>query len=411
MKKIYKNIIGDSLYRNSSYLIASNILSTALGFIFWALATRVFSTQDVGLGSTLISSTDLVVAFALLGLNMGLVRYLPASDRKNDKINSVFVITSITSLIASLIFVLGLRYISPELVIIHDSLLVSVMFIIFVVFLSLAESIKSIFRAYRSSQYVLIKNTIFNFLKIILIIIFVNLGALGIFSSWLVSLVISCIVSLIILTKKFNYEFKPIIKIDVTKKIFLYSFANYVSEFLERAPKLAMPLIITSIAGPQNSAYYYIDMSIATFLFMLPEAIASSFFAETSTNEAELALNTKKALKAFCLVLIPAVIGIMFLGNYILLFFGKEYSTQGSELLKLLSLSTVFIAINALFSNIVRINGELKKLILINFLGAVTILGLSLILINLSLVGIGWAWLIGNTLMSLFYLATSRYKS
>ena len=122
MKKIYKNIIGDSLYRNSSYLIASNILSTALGFIFWALATRVFSTQDVGLGSTLISSTDLVVAFALLGLNMGLVRYLPASDRKNDKINSVFVITSITSLIASLIFVLGLRYISPELVIIHDSL-------------------------------------------------------------------------------------------------------------------------------------------------------------------------------------------------------------------------------------------------------------------------------------------------
>lgn len=412
MRKIYKNIINDSLYRNSSYLLVSNIVAAFFGFIFWSVATRFFSAREVGLASTLISSSDLVVSFALLGLNIGLVRFLPASDSKNDKINSVFTVTTFTLLIASLAFILGLKYFSPELVIVHERQGVAIMFVVFVVFLGLSESIKSVFRSFRSSQYVLLKNTVFNVLKLILIFSFASLSVLGILTSWVVSLVISFVISLVILIKKFDFRLRPVIKIDTIRKMFSFSFANYVSEFFERAPRAGIPLIITNLIGPQYSAYYYIDMSIALFLFMLPEAIGSSFYAESSFDEKELSLNTKKVLKVFFLILTPAILVVIIFGNYILLFFGKVYSREGSSLLSLLSLSTIFIAVNSLYSNILRIKYQMKKLILINFLGSLIILGLSFVLIKNSIIGVGWAWLIGNAAMSFVYIATTLwYKS
>ena len=72
----------DHLVRNSLYLILSSGLQAALGFTFWIIAARFFTTADVGRASSLIAATSVIAPVALLGLNSTFVRYLPtAPDR------------------------------------------------------------------------------------------------------------------------------------------------------------------------------------------------------------------------------------------------------------------------------------------------------------------------------------------
>lgn len=404
VKRIYNHISQDSLYRNSTFLLASNFVVAGLGFVFWALNTRIYSAEQVGLASTLISTTTLLTVFSLLGLNISLVRYLPSSKRKNDKINSSFTIITIASIFVSIIFLVGLKIFSPKLIFIRENLIFSLLFTAFVVFSSLSETIKNIFRAYRSSEYILIKNTIFQSLKLVLVFLFVNMAAFGIFSSFMVSLAISFLISLIILTKRFDYKFQITIKSDVIKKMFSFSFANYVSEFFERSQRLVLPLMITNVIGAKWAAYFFMAMAVAQFLFMIPEAISGSFFAEASSDETRLNYFIKKTLKAFLLILIPAILITFFFGKHILLFFGKAYSEEGFRLLQIFSISALFVSANSVLGNIAKVKYKMKELVLVNIFGATIILGLSYILLQKSLLGVGWAWLIGQGLMTLAYL-------
>ena len=170
-------------------------------------------------------------------------------------------------------------------------------------------------------------------------------------------------------------------------------------------------MLITQFISSSQAAFFYIDMTLASFLYLLPEAISNSFFAESSANEQHIRLYVIKVIKVYIVLLIPAVLFMVFLGKYLLLFFGKTYSDQGGNLLSLLALSAIFIAMNSVMGNIIRIKFQMSKLVLINLTGVIIILGLSYLLLQKSIMGVGWAWLIGQGIMSLAYLITIfRYK-
>jgi O-antigen/teichoic acid export membrane protein len=107
--------------------------------------------------------------------------------------------------------------------------------------------------------------------------------------------------------------------------------------------------------GAKFSAYFYIDMMIANLLYIIPIAPSQSLFAEGSYSETELKVHFKKAIKIISIIIIPVIIVTSLYGNYIFLAFGKEYSYEGFILLKFLSISGIFIAINAIGGAILNI--------------------------------------------------------
>jgi O-antigen/teichoic acid export membrane protein len=85
--------------------------------------------------------------------------------------------------------------------------------------------------------------------------------------------------------------------------------------------------------------------------------------------------------------------------NYILLAFGKEYSYEGFILLKFLSISGIFISINAIGGAILNIKQKIKLMILLSLITAAVILSLSVILIKMNLfgvVGVRIGWIVGQ---------------
>ena len=146
---------------------------------------------------------------------------------------------------------------------------------------------------------------------------------------------------------------------------------------------------------------------IANLLYIIPTATSQSLFAEGSYGEIELKVHFKKAIKIISIIIIPAIIVIFLFGNYILLAFGKEYSDEGFILLKLLSISGIFIAINAIGSAILNIKQKIKLMILLSLISTTVILSLSVFLIKMNffgVVGVGIGWIVGQGIISVIYL-------
>ncbi|MBU1130005.1 oligosaccharide flippase family protein, partial [Patescibacteria group bacterium] len=154
--QVFYHLKNDSLYRNSIYLMASTGVMAFFGFFFWMINVRLYPTEQVGIGTTIISVMSLLSSFSLLGLGNSLIKYLPASERKNEKINTSFTLAGITSIFISIIFLVFLKKFSPELLFIKDNIFFIMLFISFIVFSSLNTISDSIFVAYRSTKYVLI---------------------------------------------------------------------------------------------------------------------------------------------------------------------------------------------------------------------------------------------------------------
>ncbi|MFH1310789.1 MAG: archaeosortase/exosortase family protein [Nanoarchaeota archaeon] len=402
----------DSLYRNSLYLMLSTFVMAVFGFVFWVIGARLFPTEQIGLATTLISAMSLLTSFSLLGLNTGLIRYLPTSKDKDKKINTSFTLVAIVTVIISSIFLLFIKTFSPKLAFVHDNLILAFIFIFFMICSSFSTLIESVFIAYRSSKYVLMKNTIFSVLKIVFLFLFVGLGAYGIFSSWVIGIFFGFASVLIILISKFGYAPKFVFYDSIVKKIGKYSFGNYVAGFMIAVPTLVLPLLILNKLGAEFSAYYYMAMMIAAVLFTIPNATSNSLFAEGSHNEKKLKTSIKKSIKIIALLLIPAILITIFLGKYILLFFGQDYSSQGFMFLNVLAISGVFVAVNAVFNSLLRVKKRVKSLIYINLFSAILILGLSYLFINngQGLLGIGYAYLIGQGVITGIYFLIYSVK-
>jgi O-antigen/teichoic acid export membrane protein len=251
---------------------------------------------------------------------------------------------------------------------------------------------------------VLIKNTISSIVKIILPIFLVALGAYGIVVSMGIAVSVAFLVSLVFLILRFNYSPKPIIDRIVVKKMTKFSLGNYIAGFIGGLPVMVLPILITNSIGAKFSAYFYLDMMIANLLYIIPFATSQSLFAEGSYGEIELKVHLKKAIKIISIIIIPAIIVTFLFGKYILLAFGKEYSSEGVIFLQILAISGIFLSINYIGNSIFYIKHRIKLVILVNLLGASIILSLSIMLIHQNLLGIGVGWMLGQGIISVIYL-------
>ena len=411
ISKFYNHLANDSLYRNSIYLMLSTAVMAFLGFFFWIINARLYSTEQVGIATTLISVVTLISSFSLFGFGAGLIRYLPTSKQKNEKINTGFTLVAIASIFISIIYLLGLNIFSPKLLFVRENIIFAILFILFVVFSSLNTISESVFVAYRSSKYILIKNTAFSIAKLALPILLISLGAYGIFASVGIASVVAVVLSLIFLILKFNYSINPIISKEVVKRMTKFSIGNYVAGFIGGLPMMVLPIIITNQLGPKFTAYYFMPMMIASFLYIIPQATTRSLFAEGSHREGEVGKFFNKSLKLNALLLLPAMMAVYFLGKYILLVFGFEYAREGTQFLQLLAISGVFIYINSVGGVMLNMKHKIKELIAINLTGALLILGLSNFLISKGLLGLGIAWIIGQGVISLVYVSSYKNKA
>jgi O-antigen/teichoic acid export membrane protein len=217
--------------------------------------------------------------------------------------------------------------------------------------------------------------------------------------------------SLIILYRVFGYKLRLTIKKDIFSRMFKLSFGNYIAGFAASLPLNLLPVMIINNLGAKQAAFYYMDMLIVSTLNTIVSSTGQALFAEGSNNEKELKKHIIKSVKLTLSILIPSILFIIVFGKYILLFFGKEYSNQGIILLYLLSLSVVFTSINGMLSAILNTKGKVNYILMMCLIGPAILITLTYYAIPMGLIPLGYAWLIGEGIISLIYMTVVFLKA
>ena len=409
-KQVYSHFTSDPLLRNSVFIMLSTFVLAVFGFVFWLVNARIFSPEQIGLATTLISVSGFLGSISSLGLTSAVLKYLPTSEEKNQKMNTVINLISIVTLFSCLIFILFLPTFSPKIAFFQSVTSFVSLFILFSILGTLNSILEYIFIAYRSSQFILIKNSILSISRLFLPFIFVSMGALGIFMGTGVATTLAVCFGFFILFSKFGYQFKAVISKDVLKKLGVFSMANYFTSNLQNIPYTLIPLLITNQLQTSDAAFYYMAMMVASFLFVIPQSQTQSLLTEGSYAGANLKKLTLKTIRYTVFLLTPAVLATLLLGRFVLLAFGKEYSDASFQLLQLLAISSYFVGINLIGNAVLNIQHRMKVLVGINFLRAVLIIVFIELLLPFKLLGVGLAWIIAQLLISILFVGIFRFS-
>lgn len=401
-----------ALYTNSVYLLLNTVLTSLLGFAFWTLATRFYSTEDIGLNSAIIATVGYLALIGTVGLNFALIRFYPNAEDKGKFVNTYIMATAILGALAAIVFIAGMKLWTPVLAEWSGSVLFLVTIIAFVVLNTMSPIIEAALIANREAKYVLAKNMVFCGLKIGLAVVLVTFTAsLGIAVSWCLALLAATLLSVLWLMPRAmgQYRIAPKLDTGLLRRTIGYSGGNYLSALLATAPVLLMPMLVVSVLGAEANAYFYIGWMVANLLFAVPSSVSYVLFSEGAANEVELRSNVTRALK-LCFALLISGIAIVFLaGEWTLGIFGTEYATQSFPLLKVLAVSSIPLVFTYTLTSIYRVTKELKKLIAVwAIIAAGTIVGGYMLMQSVGIVGIGYAWAGSNLAVLPFQISAIR---
>lgn len=401
----------DSLFRNSIYLMLSTLSMALFGFVFWIITTHFFSSTQIGLGAALISATILLSNLSLLGFNTSLIKYLPHSKNPSSIINTALVTVALTTVVISVIYLIVIDIFSPNLYLLLSNPGYKIFFILFMILVSLNTLTDSVFIAYRFSKYNLIVYTLFGVTKIILPFFLIGYGSYGVFFAYTGAVIVAFGFSIYFMVKRFDY--KPSLSIDIqtVKNMSSFSIINFIAGFLSGLPTLLTPLIIANKLGGSASAYFYMANTIVALLYIIPQAITQSLFAEGSHDKDKVYSSVIDALKLITTLLIPGIIALFVFGKIALLIFGSEYSVNSAPLLRIMSLTSIFLCINLIGATLLKIHAKLKELLIVNMLYFIVNILFIFLWLKYGVKGVAWSLFAGHVFLSFEYIVIfSRNK-
>ena len=405
-----KNLYGVSLYRNAVYLMLNSAILAITGFFFWVLAARLYPVEGVGFASAAISAMGLLALLSTLGLDFGLIRFLPnAGEKAGAIINSCLTISGLASVILALIFLAGLNIWSPALLPIREQHIFVAAFVLFTGASALKSFTHVTFIANRRANFALAQGVLFGLLRFIpLVVLAASFHTFGIFASWGIAWAIALGVGIFLFLPKIQAGYRPLPTINrhAVNDMMRFSLANYAANAVWIIPSFVLPLMVINLLGAEPNAYFYMAWTISSVLFIIPMAISNSLFAEGSHSKERLGGDIKRSLKFTLVLIIPAIIIIFLLGDRILLLFGKAYSESGTRLLWLIAISALPVSLNYIYFSAKRVQMKMKGVIALSAFTTVTTLALSYILLpRMGIIGAGIAWIAGQGLGSLVVLA------
>lgn len=382
-----RQIKKDSLLENSIFIGMSRFSDVGFGFFFWFIAARLYTVEDVGTATVLISAVGLMMALSRLGLDTSQIRFGETYDRGRLFSTCLWIPLVFTVIFSGLYFsVIGFTNSALSSMITPRNIFI---FILITIFQSISLTSSYAFMSMRDSKFRFLQNLLSG-TRIPFLFIFFTFGTLGILLSFGLAYAVTSIVSLYLINKVIKIR----LGIDKTilKSIFRFSFFNYVGNVLIFVPTMIIPMLILNILGAASAALYYIAFSVGNVVLIIPDAVSTSFFVEGS-HETDIRTIGMKSLKIILVSLSPAVLLISIFGGQILGLFGKSY-VPAYGLLIVIVLSSYFVAIFQMFYSFLRIEVRADLLVLISLMRMVILICTSYLFISyFGLIGAGFAWL------------------
>ena len=324
-----------TIFKNMSWLMISQILASICGFIWTILMARYLGVSNYGIFGFATSLTGILAITVDLGISTHIVRHIATDYESAPKylgnaipLKSIFAIGTI---ILTLIILILMK--SNELVI-----TVTLLFTIEMIIKSYINLFNGSFQAFEEGKYQGIGNTIMNVLLLIfiLIAIFTDLGLYGIAISYILANLIALTYEYYVLNKNIT---KPKYEIDrnFCKKITLVSLPFAATSILYIIYYSIDVVMLTNMVGDYATGIYnatYKLISVLTLFYSVYTAVIFPVMSKFYKNDQEMLLiSFEKSIKYLMLVILPLAVATVFYSTDVIhLIYGHEYDDASSVL-------------------------------------------------------------------------------
>jgi O-antigen/teichoic acid export membrane protein len=408
----YLHFTSDSLYRNAGYLLGVNLIGAIISFVFWVVSARIYSQEQIGFASSIISISSFLAIVSGLGVGPGLIRHLSSENDPVPLLKTTIINNLILSLLVGGIYLfISLNNSSKFSELIRNDLIMSTGFIFFLSLMSLSSLVQFSFQGFRESRFAFWHIILWDVLGLLFLVVFYNLGFqnIGIVPIQALSLFIANIISYFYFLPRIikRYSFKFEYSFGLFSKLLPYSIGSFGADLLYRAPLLVTPMIVLNIVDAKASANVYFAWMMGWMITSPGQSLAASVFSEGSNDPHQLINLITKSLKNAILVTFLISIIIFFISPQLLLIFGKAYSIDAANVLKWLASSAIFVVLNSLYFAILKVNKRIKELISVSLLSALVYLGITIYFLGkVGIVSTGIGWFFSQLIISVFALKT-----
>lgn len=353
-------------------VMTSGAATGLLGFAFWTLAARGYSTAEVGRASALISSATLISILATLSLGSLYERFLPVAgaDTRRYVRSGLGVV-----MLSALLFGTGFLVVGPRDKLFPNLAEMSV-FPFFVVFLAIFAVQDQVLVGLGRTRTILTKNVGQSTAKLIAVGAFIPLatGSAIVWAWVLPAAVIATLITLrVIWPVSRRREGRP--DLPPRRELFHFFVSSYAINGIAVLVPLLVPLIIVSRLGTQMNAYFSMCWLVCNTLGVLLMATAAPFVATASSPGTDLRACTLRftvmcggAALAGCVGLLigaPLVLGIM----------GRDYAAEGTTLIRLMALTLPAVAVMVIYTAMARLRRTLKLAVSVQIVAGLMIVG------------------------------------
>jgi O-antigen/teichoic acid export membrane protein len=397
------------VYLNGYALIASNLLSSALGVVYWALAARLYAVDVVGVSAAVTSLVLFLAGVSQLNLRVALLRLVPEAGRGTGRlvVRAYLVAGLVTALVALVVCAGAVLLGSPWGVL--PGLLTPAGIVLLVAGaagMALFNLQDGVLTGLRRAVWVPLENGAYSAAKIVLLVGLVAVApALGIVASYLVPAVVAvAVVSWVLFRRWIPAHARASeargISVERTRLLGFIA-ADTFGAWFALASTTLVPVLVVAAVGPEQGAYFAMAWAVVVALNLVPMNLAASLTVETVHAGAHPARELRRVAAHMARLLVPTVLAVLLLAPIILRVFGPDYAQAGTDLLRVASLGLAPFAVNALALATARVMARGRTILAIQASTALLTLFVSVVALPLlGLTGVGVAWLVAQSVVA-----------
>ena len=405
-----------SIFKNTSWLSISQILTSICAFLWTILIARYLGVSDYGIVSFAISYTGLIGIVIDLGLSTYITREIAKHKELLFKyMNNIFLFKIILAIALFFISGLILYFLGYS----HLTIIVSLIFTIEIIIMSLTTFLNGIFQAVEQVKYQAIGNIINSiFLLIgILITIKFDFGVISIAIAYTIAYSIFFIYVFLKYVQKYNLP-KFELDLEFIKEVLIASLPFGLTNFFYNIYFSIDIVMLSYLTGDYATGLYksaYNIITVFTTFFVVYQSVVfpvmSKFFEESQNL---IKVSYELSVKYLLLIIIPLSVGVFFYARPLVdLIYNNQFSLASTPV-QILIWTVSFLFVNGSAAILLNAIDKEKTVTKIYILAAIFNICLNLVLIPMyNYNGAAIATVLSEmliTALTLYHIFKTAYK-
>jgi O-antigen/teichoic acid export membrane protein len=357
-----------ALLLNAGSLIATTVVNSGLGFVYWWYTARFFAPAAVGLASAAIASMLLLGTLGVLGLGTLLMGELPRQPTRSGALLSTALLVA-----GSAGFLLGLGYaylapvFAPDLAVLASTPGIAVLFAAGVALTAGVIVLDQGLIGMLLGGVQLQRNILFAAGKLVLLVGgVVGLGiasGVGILATWIGGIALSLIVLVQALARQPALRKHWVPDARLLRQLRGSALAHHTLNLALQAPGLLLPVVVTALYSAALNASFYVAWMIVGLAFVAPLALTNVLYTVSAAQPARLPAFLRLSLGGSLLAGLCASGVLLISASWVLGLFGAEYAAEAAPCLRILVLGVFPATIKQHYVALARLHQRIGSIL------------------------------------------------